>query len=755
MGHSSGEIAAAYAAGFITAAEAILVAYYRGFAIDQSSGLGCMMAVGLGEHDAKACIDATGTQGSIVAACLNSPSSTTLSGDESAVDRLLDYCNSRGIFARKLITGGKAYHSHHMLSIGEELEQLITQAVQSLSSPKRSDPKVIMVSSVTDSIISGRPPPSYWRQNMEFPVRFCQAVEKLISTDEYHFVEIGPHSALEQPIGAIIKELGHHTDSYPYNSAMIRGKDSAVCFLNLVGSLFLHWHAIQFDKLNHVEGHKETMETTQGRLLTGLRPYRWTYDDIACSESRISREIRTRKHGEHDLLGLAVPGSDGVELVWRKVVSVNSVPWLLDYKIGKSSTLSSGAYIAMAMEAVCQAQKIMPVPGKDVFALRNVSMPNMLSLPQGEETVELFLKLWRERISAFCRSDKWYEFEITSYSDTSPKIHCSGKLSLEKVTSFEGSTRTTIPTRMMLARDTKPWYQALERKGVSYGPSFVSMKSIGICQDSSQRRANGNTTLRQTLDSGEYPESQYFVHPTTIEAGVQVALIAAASGDIHQIKASVPVFIEQCNILAPPLQSVNAMIEIEASSCCTGIQSMESAIIFRTQDSKPLIEIYGLSLVSVEVEQQRHPWVERQPCLRISWKPDFTRMDKTSLTRFLNEYKSSTALECEAPSFKVLCAAIELLAHKNSRMRILEMGGGCVFKSRIFMRALKSEAAVRSFRSYAIGQVDSSNNLSYDIVNDFFWAKGTKSARSKPAPTFNLIIIPEVRRRNRVDTVIC
>ena len=397
VGHSSGEIGAAFAAGLITAAEAIVVAYYRGYVIDKSNALGSMMAVGLGEDDALSCINATDNEGAVVAACFNSPSSTTLSGDEHAIDTLLDHCNSSGVFARRLMTGGKAYHSHHMFPIGKELEQLITQAVQGFSKPKRVESEVIMLSSVTEGIINGRPLPSYWRQNMESPVRFYQAVKKLISTGEYHFVEIGPHSALEQPIKAIVKESGYGGDAYPYHSAMIRSKDSAVCFLNMVGNLFLHWHPIAFEKINEVESDNEAGKTAQGKLLTGLRPYRWTYDDTPSSESRISQELRGRKHPIHDLLGSAVPGFDGVCFVWRNILSSKTVPWLLDHKVGKSAVFPSSAFIAMALEAVYQTLEVISVPGKDVFALRDISLQNMLPLPREDETTEIFVKLWRER----------------------------------------------------------------------------------------------------------------------------------------------------------------------------------------------------------------------------------------------------------------------------------------------------------------------------------------------------------------------
>ena len=86
IGHSSGEIAAAYASGVLTAEEAILVAYYRGLA---TVGLGKihpggMAAVGLGRDQVTPYLR-TG----VIIGCENSPSSTTLTGDADTLEQIM------------------------------------------------------------------------------------------------------------------------------------------------------------------------------------------------------------------------------------------------------------------------------------------------------------------------------------------------------------------------------------------------------------------------------------------------------------------------------------------------------------------------------------------------------------------------------------------------------------------------------------------------------------------------------------------
>ena len=110
VGHSSGEIAAAYTAGYISLEYAITLAYYRGYVATHGMAVqsgGMMAAVSLGAADVARFVQ----PGSSVA-CENSPSSTTISGDVKAVQNALAAIQLEhpGILARPLKVD-VAYHS--------------------------------------------------------------------------------------------------------------------------------------------------------------------------------------------------------------------------------------------------------------------------------------------------------------------------------------------------------------------------------------------------------------------------------------------------------------------------------------------------------------------------------------------------------------------------------------------------------------------------------------------------------------------
>lgn len=202
VGHSSGEIAAAYAAGIISSADAIRIAYYRGvyahLACGSEGESGAMMAVGLSYDEASTFCQQAPLVGRIGIAASNSSNSTTLSGDSDAIDEAKRILDLEKTFARKLLVD-TAYHSKHMLKCAKPyLDSLLKCNIQ-ISQP-RDD--CVWVSSVREDAelleqglesLSGQ----YWVDNMVKPVLFSQAIEcSLWAGGPFDIVlEIGPHPA--------------------------------------------------------------------------------------------------------------------------------------------------------------------------------------------------------------------------------------------------------------------------------------------------------------------------------------------------------------------------------------------------------------------------------------------------------------------------------------------------------------------------------------------------------------------------------
>ena len=342
-GHSSGEIAAAYASGHITASEAIVAAYYRGQAVSRNKQKGAMLAVGLGPDQVAKYLE--GQEDDVKVAAINSQANVTLSGEVSAIRGISAAMDAEDIFHRILNTNDNAYHSHHMIAIGQDYVESLAEGIKHIQRLGLDDVEqryqhVPWVSSVTPSKSTAdfSHPASYWRANLESPVHFSEAVTNLLDRKDVSIdalVEIGPHPALKSPLKQILNAGGK---TLAYASTLKRAEDGRMSMLQLAGTLFNLNATLDLAAVNAVDEVDGT-GLEHGCTSVDLPPYQYTYGGLNYHESRASREYRFRSVLRHDLLGSKVPGNAKLRPVWRNILRVKDVPWLGDHRLvpGKCS----------------------------------------------------------------------------------------------------------------------------------------------------------------------------------------------------------------------------------------------------------------------------------------------------------------------------------------------------------------------------------------------------------------------------------
>ncbi|OOK81645.1 acyl transferase domain protein [Mycobacterium kansasii] len=192
VGHSMGEVPAAYLAGALSLHDALLVTYHRARLQATTAGTGGMLAVGLPFSELEPLL---GDDTRIDVAAINGPSAVTVAGVVSELEALAQTLTDRGVFNR-LLRVEVPYHSHRMDPIlGELRSELAVLAPQ--------QPKVPLYSTVTADAVTGALDADYWCANVRQPVRFADAIKTLLSAGHRAFLEIGPHPALS----ANIREL--------------------------------------------------------------------------------------------------------------------------------------------------------------------------------------------------------------------------------------------------------------------------------------------------------------------------------------------------------------------------------------------------------------------------------------------------------------------------------------------------------------------------------------------------------------------
>ncbi|PNH61906.1 hypothetical protein VD0001_g9598 [Verticillium dahliae] len=396
VGHSSGEIAAAYAAGHVDAHDAIRIAYLRGLHSRLARGpdgrRGKMMAVGLSLDQATAFCGAYG--GALQVAASNSSRSCTLTGDAPAIDAARAALDAAGTFARVLQVD-TAYHSHHMRPAAQPyLDALGRCGIKIHDGLGDGCPWYSSVwgangrsRSFADPAEAAALRGQYWVDNLTNTVLFSQAVQRAVG--EAHVfdvaVEVGPHPALKGPTSETITNMTGA--GLPYAGVLRRGEPDAEALADALGLL---WKAfplqggralVGFDGVQRAfatgaKGHSRRPPA----ILKDLPAYPFDHDTVHWRESRASALFRTRSEPRHELLGHATVLGSGRrrEVHWRQVLRLAEMAWLRGHRIQGEYLFPATAYVAMAYEAAvrlvpaAQPLRLVELYDVDIFRALNL-----------------------------------------------------------------------------------------------------------------------------------------------------------------------------------------------------------------------------------------------------------------------------------------------------------------------------------------------------------------------------------------------
>ncbi|KAL4957564.1 hypothetical protein BDW69DRAFT_180489 [Aspergillus filifer] len=519
IGHSSGEIAAAYASGAITAEESIRIAYHRGRVLQKVQRQGGMAAVGMGRQQVTPYL----VKG-VVIACENSQHSVTLSGDKEELDLVLEKIKSddTDVLCRSLRVD-KAYHSPHMQDVSDHYETALRELTV-----KTDSAMVPLFSTVTNSQITdpSQLNPSYWRQNLESPVLFLTATQAILNSEgeatKRVFVEIGPHSALSGPLRQIISEH-KYGESCSYIPSLVRGEDPATSVLYTAGHLYNTGAPLNLRAING-----------SGRHLVDLPVYPWQHDTRYWNQTPAVEAWRQRKYPHHELLGTRILGSTDIEPAWRNTLWLDDAPWLYGHRVMGKTLFPGAGYIAMAGEAIQQATSS---PGLS-YQIRHLLLKFALFL-DSNENVELITNLRPARVSDIQDSD-WYEFSITAVQSGETTRVCSGQVRLTP--SWARSHISTLnPTGLKRRVTSGTWYKALREIGMDYNREFRGLDDIYA----DPLRHEATATVKTTKVS----PSRYVMHPTTIDRCLQLLSVAMFKGLARNVNIkSLPVLFEDITI---------------------------------------------------------------------------------------------------------------------------------------------------------------------------------------------------------------
>ncbi|KAF5679435.1 polyketide synthase [Fusarium heterosporum] len=603
-GHSAGEIAAAYAAGYLSRTEAAAVAFYRGNAVSASTlDPGAMLAVGLSEADSRKLIP---DGADVVVGAVNSPRSVTLSGDQTAISQIKQHCDDNKIFNRLLATKGIAYHSGFMDPAAEAYDIPLQKMKREVSESKTRLPFF--------STVEGRLwtedelPMSYWRQNMERPVSFLPAVSAMFEAGMTHVVEIGPHSTLRSPILDIARSVSTGS-MFKYLAAMKRKEDAVNNILTTAGELALHGIEVDVTRVNG----------EAGTFLTDFPLYPWDHR-VLSKEARADVEWRHRKFPRHDLLGSLTPGSALSTHIWRNLLSLNHVPWMADHKVGEHYIFPAAGFISMAIEAMRQVREV----EHEAFVLEDIHIGAAMMV---DDDVEVFLTMRKQALSNNATSAFFWEFNISSVKEGISTEHAKGRIS-NVAKGPQHSVKPLQAANMALAAPIPEslWYETLTAsKGLVFGHSFRRLSEISL--EPRQHRANaamdGDVTSTKT---GMEHESNYLIHPTILDNCLQLSVLAAGASPSGQ--AYVPVSVDRLVVIENEASFDKATLH--SSGNFVGFKGLYGASQLENAAGDAIVTLEGLRFVGIPAGGENGVETKREPFWRISWDDDYDAITKES-----------------------------------------------------------------------------------------------------------------------------
>ena len=639
VGHSSGEIAAAYCAGGLSKESAWRVAYYRGVLASTMKWpkSGAMLSVALSQQKAKAYIDEVVPQsrkGDLAVGCVNSPTNMTLTGDEDCIDMFKSLMEEKRVFARKLAVP-VAYHSKAMKEIASRYEALIDNILpRSDEGQYRHEP--IMFSSVTGKIVRATTlsQPKYWIDNLVSEVQFSKALiamDTWIQTNRTSssdlnstcIVEIGPHSALRRPVKDTITEID-------YKSALQIGHSSLVTSLHLAGYLHCKGARLNLPAVNNVDSKSSDLH-----VLTTLPEYPFNHSQRHWVEGRISKELRFRQNAHHELLGIPLPTSQTASAKWRNIIKEVDNPWICDHKSNGSILYPASGMIVMAIEAMRQlVGRSRPVSG---FILKEIIIFKALLLSletEGTETeISLVLPkgsdkdiqssadfhisaLWNGEWMEVCEGSIATEFEVSAELATFDERKAVLQHLLETHSQGVGRCKRMVAS-------TQKLYDFAAATGYGFGPTFQTLHAISHSGDGDAAATVYLGEWKGKVSKNAQIIQEHLVHPTTLDGVFQGTIVALTKGGIENCPTMVPTRIRKLWISNEVLNYPdNDSLSVHSHLTFQGYRESEFSILaLDTKNNKPCIAIEGYRITAVDQPNDQHyDW--RRLCFGISTKPD-------------------------------------------------------------------------------------------------------------------------------------
>nr|WP_226857330.1 SDR family NAD(P)-dependent oxidoreductase [Acidithiobacillus concretivorus] len=522
-GHSVGEVAAAWACGALTLAEAVLVIYERSRLQGQSRGQGQMTAVALSADALLPHLHDWGLDQSISIAAWNSLRGSTVVGSRAALGELEKKLRTQGV-GHKRLDIDYPFHSACM----DPLQAELMEVLQDL---KPQATQIPFVSAVSGTVLAGEAlNADYWWRNIRQPVRFQQAADVALEQGNL-FVEIGGHAVLRGYLQEAITAGGQEGRVIP---TLRRNENHPQAIRQTLAALWLAG----------IEPDWKPYFPLRSNLVD-LPDYPWEREKHWHKTTPESAGTLYR-YAVHPLLGHPVAGHPDE---WEQSLDTARQAFLADHQVGDGVVFPGAGFVELALAAA--REKLTERQDTQAWTVEELDILLPLLLDSARSKI----------VRVELQDDGHFQIRSRKQMENNWVVHAKGRVRLGATQgmterSLQSSGTTPAPTGMPGAPadfQGETHYARCQAVGLHYGPVFQTV---------TQGWLQGTTIHGQLQLSDSAMSDAYLLHPALLDGAMQLFVDFLAQSPVPAGWAYVPVRFANLSVFVPGTQTLRVVVDV-------------------------------------------------------------------------------------------------------------------------------------------------------------------------------------------------
>jgi acyl transferase domain-containing protein/NAD(P)-dependent dehydrogenase (short-subunit alcohol dehydrogenase family)/acyl carrier protein len=602
VGHSQGEIAAAYVAGALSLEDASRVVAVRSKALAALAVRGGMVSVALGGEELKQLLGSL--EGSVSVAAHNGPAATVLSGETDALQELLAGCERRGIRARRIPVD----YAAHSPQVEEIREQLMAGCA-----PVRPGPaKVPFYSTTLGAVVEGGAlDAGYWYSNLRETVQFERVTQTLVQEGYGAFVEMSPHPVLtvgiQETIDVVLADTDEGAEGAPWPAvigSLRRQEGGPERFVVSLAQAWVHGVGVDWTA---VLGESATVLPELPTYSFQRRRY-WLEAPSSAQAASIGGT-----GAEHPLLGaeLALAGEGGWLFAGR--LSLQSHPWLAEHAVSGSILLPGAALLELALYAGRRVgcphiQELTLESPLLLDELKATQLQLSVGAPEedGSRQLRIHARVEPERGGDPDSIEAWTAHAGGSIGPeplgSQPDLQAPGQRTF-------ASLSGTWPPPGAVPVESEDFYGALAERGFQYGPAFQGLGRVW--------QHEGGLLAEVALSEQERDRAGAFgLHPALLDAALHGAMAGYSAGEEtfgEEERPSLPFCWRGVDLYASGAEALRVSLSMSAPD--------RMSVLLADEHGAPIASVDSLQVRPISAQQLRRASSGRDSLLTVGWRP--------------------------------------------------------------------------------------------------------------------------------------